>query len=236
MIKILSIGNSFSRDSHRYLYSLARKNGVELQTVNLYVADASLDTHIRNYHADRCVYFYDFNGVETDFCVTLKTVLSSDEYDFVTVQQLSREAVDADSFFPSLERLLDIVRLYQPRAKILLHKTWEYNPDGEEFISVAPDGDMYDLLSLSFDKVMGLYPQLDGFIPMHRAVRLAIDAGVERLYRDGVHLSLGGGRYLASLVWYKAIVGEMPTVHLSSFDKPASDIDLQKIISSADRP
>ena len=232
-MKILSIGNSFSRDAHRYIHALARKNGAELETVNLYVANASLDTHIRNYYADRRVYFYDFNGVETDFCVTLKEALSADEYDIVTVQQLSRKSLGTDSFSPSLERLLEIVELYQPRAKIYLHQGWEYSPDSAEAKAVAPAGDMYNSLDVTLSEVMEKYPKISGNIPSHRAVRGAIEAGVERLYRDGVHLSLGGGRYLVALVWYKSLFGAMPEKHLSALDKPIPTPDLEKLISCA---
>lgn len=34
-IQILSIGNSFSQDAHRYLHDLARSEGVIIETVNL---------------------------------------------------------------------------------------------------------------------------------------------------------------------------------------------------------
>ncbi len=37
MLKILSIGNSFSQDAQRYLYDISKSNGEEIKNVNLYI-------------------------------------------------------------------------------------------------------------------------------------------------------------------------------------------------------
>ncbi len=47
-MKILSIGNSFSQDAHRYLYEIAKKDGVDVKPVNLYIGGCSLRTHYIN--------------------------------------------------------------------------------------------------------------------------------------------------------------------------------------------
>ncbi len=44
-MKICSIGNSFSQDSHKWLHKLAKNNGIELQTVSLYIGGCDLETH-----------------------------------------------------------------------------------------------------------------------------------------------------------------------------------------------
>lgn len=38
-MKILSIGNSFSQDAHKWLHKLAKVNGVEFEIANLYIGD-----------------------------------------------------------------------------------------------------------------------------------------------------------------------------------------------------
>ena len=50
MIKVLSIGNSFSRDAQRYSYKIAKNEGVEFKSVNLYIGGCSLQTHYMNIH------------------------------------------------------------------------------------------------------------------------------------------------------------------------------------------
>ena len=36
-MKILSVGNSFSQDAHRWLHHIAGLSGVSMETVNLYI-------------------------------------------------------------------------------------------------------------------------------------------------------------------------------------------------------
>ena len=47
-MNVLSIGNSFSQDAHRYLHAIAKADGVELHTFNLYIGGCSLSRHYRN--------------------------------------------------------------------------------------------------------------------------------------------------------------------------------------------
>ena len=48
MMRILSIGNSFSQDAHKWLHELAQDNDVDLETVNLYIGGCSLKMHWEN--------------------------------------------------------------------------------------------------------------------------------------------------------------------------------------------
>ena len=47
-MKILSIGNSFSQDAQRYLHRLAKNEGVDMKTVNLYIGGCPLRSHYLN--------------------------------------------------------------------------------------------------------------------------------------------------------------------------------------------
>ena len=51
-MKILSIGNSFSQDAHKWLHKLAKQNGCDLSTCNLYIGGCPLDRHFRNLKGD----------------------------------------------------------------------------------------------------------------------------------------------------------------------------------------
>ena len=42
-MKVLSIGNSFSQDAHKWLHKLAELNGVEMETLNL--CNSGCDLH-----------------------------------------------------------------------------------------------------------------------------------------------------------------------------------------------
>ena len=64
-MKILSIGNSFSQDAHRWLHSIAKADNYELDTVNLYIGGCSLETHWFNYVND--IPGYDMEGNNGEF-------------------------------------------------------------------------------------------------------------------------------------------------------------------------
>ena len=56
MKKIIVIGNSFGTDITRYLYGVARSEGVDLKVVNLYIGGCSLYRHYRNMLSEEPVY------------------------------------------------------------------------------------------------------------------------------------------------------------------------------------
>ncbi len=55
-MNVLSIGNSYTQDSHRYLSRIARADGVDLKTVNLYVGGCGLSMHHRKMLSDAKAY------------------------------------------------------------------------------------------------------------------------------------------------------------------------------------
>ena len=63
MIKILSIGNSYSTDATRYVYGIARSEGVAMKVVNLFIGGCSLNRHYRNMMGDAAAYDFEINGI-----------------------------------------------------------------------------------------------------------------------------------------------------------------------------
>ena len=61
-MKLLSIGNSFSEDAHRYLGEIAKELGIELHISNLVIAGCSLERHHCHIENDVCDYIYEENG------------------------------------------------------------------------------------------------------------------------------------------------------------------------------
>ena len=47
-MNVLSIGNSFSQDAQRYLHRIAKADGCNLNTFNLYIGGCPLSLHYRN--------------------------------------------------------------------------------------------------------------------------------------------------------------------------------------------
>ena len=211
-MKILSIGNSFSQDAQRYLHRIASASEVSMKNVNLYIGGCSLRTHYFNILENEKNYQFEFNGENTGIYVTVKEALMSDAWDVVTLQQVSVESGHWDSYQPYLSELAAYVRKYAPQAKILIHQTWAYdNADQPKLERAGFDSaqEMYDAARAAYKKAAEEIGA-DGIIPAGYAVNLAIRNGISAPYRDGLHLSIGTGRYLAGLLWFCYLTGKSP--------------------------
>ena len=209
MIKILCIGNSFSQDASRYLYGIARADGVAIKIVNLFIGGCSLARHYRNMMSDDRAYDFEINGMtSTGVKISLKEALLSDEWDYVTIQQQSSNSAIYDTFLPYLTALSEYVRKMSPKAKILLHQTWGYKEASERLARFGYDTheQMFTLVRNSYETAKKEI-NADGIILSGEAVLLANKAGAENIYRDDFHMSRCFGRYMLGLVWYKSLTG-----------------------------
>ena len=213
-MKILSIGNSFSQDSTALLQLLTDKITVR----NLYIGGCSLDMHAANIENDAAKYELQENGEKMqNALVSVKEALTSDKWDYITVQQVSGRSGVYESFYPYLGELLDYVRKYSD-AEIVLHETWSY-----EIGSGHPDFAIYNsdreqmaqAIKETYEKVSA--KENLRIIRVGEAVRklrakpsFDYENGGLSLTRDGFHLSLSYGRLLAASVWCKFFTGEIP--------------------------
>ena len=223
-MKILSIGNSFSQDAHRYLHLLGKADGVEIKTVNLLIGGCSLQTHYQNMLDDEANYWMEFNGQPTGFKVSIRQALTSDDWDYITLQQASAFSAKEESYFPYIEALAEYVRKYCPRAKVVLHQTWTYEEGGKQMTESDFDGAEEMLLKVhsAYEKAAHAIGA-DGVIPCGEVVHGVWKKGV-RMHRDGLHLALGVGRYAAALTWYAALTGNpIDSNGFDDFELPVSE-------------
>lgn len=213
-MKILCIGNSFSQDSTALLQLLTDK----ITARNLYIGGCSLDMHAANIENDAAKYELQENGEKMQSAlVSIKETLTSDKWDYITVQQVSGRSGVYESFYPYLGELLDYVRKYSD-AEIVLHETWSY-----EIGSGHPDFAIYNsdreqmaqAIKETYEKVSA--KENLRIIRVGEAVRklrakpsFDYENGGLSLTRDGFHLSLSYGRLLAASVWCKFFTGEIP--------------------------
>ena len=209
MIKILSIGNSYSTDATRYVYGIARADGVAMKVVNLYIGGCSLARHYRNMLGDAAAYDFEINGITaTGVKISIKDALLSDDWDYVTLQQASLLSTNYETYQPYLDRIAATVRELAPKAKLLIHQTWGYREGSPrlEKLKVATHAEMFagakKAYFMAAEDICA-----DGILPSGDAICLAMKEKTEQtlLHRDEIHLSLGLGRYIAGLVWYGAL-------------------------------
>ena len=233
-MKILSIGNSFSHDAHTYLHKLAKKEGEVFKTVNLYISGCSLETHYLNCLEDKMAYEFGFNGENTKLKTSIKQALTSDEWDIVTIQQASHFSPNYESYFPYVESIVEYVKKYCPNAKIYIHQTWAYEDGCERLnnLGYSTAKDMFNDIAKSYNKVAKVI-KADGIIPSGQAMINAVDLGIEKIHRDTYHASLGAGRYLLALTWYKALTGkDISNNAFDEFDLEVSDKERKIVIKA----
>ena len=224
MIKVLSIGNSFSQDAQRYLHRVAKSAGVDMKAVNLYIGGCPLSSHYNNMKSGEASYDFEFNGEKTGISVSIKQALMSDEWDIVTLQQQSGRSVDYSTYQPYLSEAAAYVRQMCPNTKLLMHRTWGYE-DGSsllESIHYKSMRQMFDDAKIAYEEAAKDI-DADGIIPAGDAMMCAYEKGI-KVHRDTFHASLGFGRYLIALVWFSYITGKnVDEVTFSDFDEPLSD-------------
>lgn len=227
-LKILSIGNSYSQDAHKYLQAMAAAEGKLFKCVNLYKSGCALKTHSEGWTSGEAIYNYELNGVtDYDTYVSLAAVLESDDFDVITLQQASWSSVNYSTFQPYLNDLITVLREKQPNAEIYLQQTWAYG-DGSANHTNSP-AHTGGTMAAMWEKVEAAYASAAAetgltLIPSGQAIQFAQEAlntgnySETSIQRDNAHVSYTWGRYLLARVWYQALTGDVPTVTLDQLN------------------
>ncbi len=219
-MKILSIGNSFSTDAHRFLHSLAKLNGYDIQTANLFIGGCSLETHWLNVKENNAYYDYEINGNEAERKISIAEALEADKWDVVTLQQASTYSGMFETYEPYLTELAQTVKKAQPQAKLYFHRTWSYETGSQHpgFPNYGCDSDkMYDCIkkaSTEAAEAIGAEIIPAGTVIQHlreNTKEFDLKNGGLSLCRDTFHLSEDYGRYAAAATWLHTLTGQKLT-------------------------
>ena len=203
-MKILAIGNSFSEDCTAYLESIAPAAYVR----NLYIGGCSLARHASNLQGAVAAYQYqkDAKMLGTQL-VSANWALLSEDWDVVTVQQVSSDSGIYETYGKALQTVLAFVRALCPRARIVWNQTWAYAS-----YSAHPHFPRYgcdrERMHLQIDGVAHRIAEENGLdiLETGRAIdflRKNLEEDKTELCRDGHHLSLDCGRFAAAYTWAK---------------------------------
>lgn len=240
-MRILSIGNSFSQDAHRWLHRLAQANGVSLETVNLYYPGCSLEQHWKFYQTDEAAYDLEINGGAGIRKIGLQEALKMGSFDVITLQQVSGLSGLAESYQPYLSDLAAVVRQAQPQAALWVHQTWAYETDYDRANFQPYQNDqrrMFEQLKAAYRaaaEAIGAQIIPSGELIQRLRERVAefdYAHGGRSLNRDGFHLTYDYGRYAAAAAWLYALTG------ILAAPTPFEDFDvslLEKIIAEVDK-
>ena len=206
---VLSIGNSFSQDATRYASSIAACDGYDLTTVNLYIGGCPLFKHFQNICTDAKEYFLEYNGIQTNFKVSIKEALLNREWDVITLQQVSNTSPNYASYQPYLDELYNYCKKYAPTAKICVHQTWAYEENSHRLVEEQKyehHVDMFNDIKEAYDQAAEAI-NASGTIPSGELVYKMCAKGF-KMHRDTFHLSFGVGRYAVGLLWYAYLTGK----------------------------
>ena len=234
-MKILSIGNSFSQDAQRYLKGVAKDVDQDIKNVNLYIGGCSLVRHYNNMRSDIADYDYELGGASTDRKASIKEALLSDEWDVVTLQEVSARSDNWYNFEPYLTELVKYVKSLCPNAKILLHETWGYEGHTHRIRNQGYEaqGEMFSAIEKAYQKALETCGA-DGIIPGGKVLQILANRGYA-VHRDGAHAGLGLGRYALALTWLKVLYGVAATGNsFRTFDEPVSDEEMLAVQSVVD--
>ncbi len=221
-MNVLSIGNSFSTDAQRYIYRIGKADGVTVTTFNLYIGACSLSEHFRNMLNDAKLYELEMNGQSTGFFVSLKEALLNRNWDVVTIQQVSGQSTNYNTYQPYLNKLIEYIRLCVPKAKIALQQTWAYEENSHRLTvekGYEHHADMLRDIKAAYQKAAE-ESDVDFVIPSGELFGLLCDLGIGKIHRDTFHATLGAGRYALGLLWYSVLTGkDVKNNTFSDFDE-----------------
>jgi hypothetical protein len=119
-IKLLTIGNSFADNATRYLEELGASNGISIQVSKANLGGSSLERHARHLAA----FLKDPNDPEgrpyrnrnqpDEPPFSLIEALEADDWDFVSIQQLSADSYKPDTYEPYASQLIGAIQ-HMPR-------------------------------------------------------------------------------------------------------------------------
>ena len=249
-LRLLSVGNSFSVDAQQHLYGIAKDMGYDNVVLgNLYIGGCSLQGHYSTYINERASYIYYKNtsGEWTEKPdTTFLEGLKDERWDYITLQQSSGFSGDSASYQPHLENLVSYIKLNRtnPNAQLLWHMTWAYSGDSTHQDFVRYDNDqmkMYDgIVNAVKENVLG-NSDISFVIPAGTAIQNARATSLgDTLCRDGFHLDLNYGRYLAGLTWIHKIsglpIGNVTFIPDGAFDEATLEILKECAVNAVANP
>lgn len=220
-LRILAIGNSFSQDAvEQYLHELATAADKKIVIGNLYIGGAPLSLHWENVQGNKANYSYrkidTDGGKSTRDSVSILSALKDESWDYVSLQQASPLSGKFDTYTEPLKGLRHFLdSVYPEQVKFIWHQTWAYAPTSTHKGFADYDNNqrkMYKSIMKASKKAKKRFG-FDLLVPSGTAIQNARTTFLGGdLTRDGFHLDLHIGRFIAACTWFESLFGqEAPT-------------------------
>lgn len=171
-LRLLVIGNSFSRNATLYLPQLAAEGGHKFVIRKAEISGSPLKKHWDAVEAAEAnpddPKGKPYNGK------SLKMLLMNGEWDIITMQQASTHSAYPESYYPYINHLYNFIKKFQPNAEVVIHQTWPYREDAKYFSRIAAEEraksarEMWEKSRMAYHKVakefnMRIIPTGDAF-------------------------------------------------------------------------
>ncbi len=221
MLKILSIGNSYSEDATAMLTDVAgncKDESIEIKAVNLYIGGCPLELHAHNLENDLGAYLYQVKGKAVKENVKISDTVKEDDWNIVTFQQASGISGLIDSYYPYINTLSDYIKTNLPNAQRVIFQTWAYehknlHPQFESSYG-SNQQNMFTMVRDTYKKVADglgfpIIPCGEAIQYLRRLPEFDFLNGGQTLCNpiDGFHMHWLFGRYAIAGVWTEAFGG-----------------------------
>lgn len=209
-LKVLAIGNSFSQDATTYIKEIALADDVDLRVASAMIGGCSFERHYNNITNGAKDYHLTYYTPKETFYnseVSLETCLKANDWDIITIQQVSGLSGKYETFFPFAPELVSYIKSICPKAEIRIHMVWAY---GRYYPGVSINGygtnlNMYNQVVEAYEKLSKVFNNAK-IIPSGVAMQIAREHFGDSLHRDGFHCS-EMGRVLTGWVWFECLTG-----------------------------
>ena len=212
--RVLSIGNSFSKDAVKFLYQVAKNAGAKnIVVASMHISACDLKTHRANAEGDLPVYKYSKNKsgkIKVYSDVSLLSALRDENWDYVTLQQSSPLSGVEKSYNHDLDFMVKYILKNRPcpTTKLCWHMTWAFSKkyDNESFSVYNFDQSfMYDSICRAVRNKIVPDSSFTVLIPVGTAVQNLRTSYIgDRLNRDGRHLN-ALGQYTAAMTFVRSL-------------------------------
>ncbi len=206
-VKVLTIGNSFADNACKYLKQITESvDGCNIVIEKANIGGCYLEKHanlIKESESDPTCKPY--NGK------SLKERLLQDNWDVVTIQQVSHMSFKPETYHPYVDEIISYIKKYAPQARIYIHETWAYAPDCPRLDGFGISSkQMYKGLkknyrTLSKQNDFPILPSGDAFYKAHKKNK-EMNLWNEN---DRFHAN-ENGCYLAGCVWFSKLFNRSP--------------------------
>ncbi len=211
IMKILTIGNSFSENSTRFLPAIFADAGKEITIGKCVLGGCTLERHWNNAVNNEPTYGSANYGGDK----TLREMLTAEKWDVVTMQQASPMSWRIRSYYPYIDNLAALVRELAPQAEIIIQQTWAYRTDNIALNTnfMISQDQMFDMIRENYNEICDrlgsrLFPVGEAFRIMQEETNDPV--GMVTRLADGPSHANPLGEYIGALIWYAVLTGGDP--------------------------